>query len=301
MTMLPEESHMRTPAVARAVMLLACVASAASAQSKLVPFSGTVVDSTRQPLGNAEISIGGMNLTRTTDDKGGFRFETVTAGVHHVTVRRIGFAQLDTSMVFPEDQEVVWRITMTPRVVTLDSVIVRAPIDPLMEDFEANRKRGFGRFMSRSDLAKMDGVSLQNALRGMQGVDIIRTNSTAAYITSKRAPITSCQVPRGSRTNREALEQQEMVDDCLRRERIYYVPDISERRQGVARACYPLGYVDRQLMNPGRPTPPFDVGQYPTDRIEAIEWYESEAQTPPKYSINNPHCGVLVLHLRKQR
>ena len=283
------------------ITLLATAATSAAGQNRLAVFSGTVVDSAKKPLQNAEVSIGGMNLTRTTDDKGAFRMETVTSGVHRVTVRRIGYAALDTIMVFPEDQEVVWRVTMTERLVTLDSVIVRAPLDPLMEDFEANRKRGFGRFMARADLEKMGGVSLQNTLRGLQGVDIIRTNSTAAYITSKRAPITACQVPRGSSTNREALQQQEAVDECLRRERIYYVPDVVERRQMIARACYPLAYVDRQLMNPGRPTPPFDVGQYPTDAIEAIEWYESTAQTPPKYTVNSPHCGVLVLHLRKKR
>jgi hypothetical protein len=281
--------------------LLALIPSIAAAQNKLAVFSGTVVDAEKKPLGNAEVSIGGMNLTKMTDDKGAFRMETVTSGIHRVTVRKIGYAQLDTTMVFPEDQEVVWRVTMTEKLVTLDSVIVRAPLDPLMEEFEANRKRGFGRFMARTDLAKMDGVSLQNVLRGMQGVDIIRTNSTAAYITSKRSPVTACQVPRGSTTNREALQQQEAIDECLRRERIYYVPDVTERRQGIARACYPLGFVGRQLMNPGRPTPPFDIGQYTTDRIEAVEWYESASQTPPKYNVNSGNCGVLILHLRKSK
>src|ERR1044071_1546697 len=136
---------------------LACVASAASAQ-KLVVFSGTVVDSAKKPLGNAEVSIAGMNLTKTTDDKGAFRMETVTPGIHRISVRKIGYAAPDTSMVFPEDQEVVWRVTMTERVVTLDSVYVRAPREPWMEEFESNRKRGFGQFMDRAQLEKMDGV-----------------------------------------------------------------------------------------------------------------------------------------------
>jgi hypothetical protein len=54
-------------------------------------------------------------------------------------------------------------------------------------------------------------------------------------------------------------------------------------------------------MNPGRPTPPFDIGQYTTDRIEAVEWYESASQTPPKYNVNSGNCGVLILHLRKSK
>lgn len=285
----------------QAIALLAVVAGVASGQNKFVLFTGTVVDSAKKPLANAEVSISGMNLTRTTDDKGAFRMETVSIGVHHVTVRKIGYAQLDTSMAFPEDQEVVWRVTMREKSVTLDSVIVRAPIDPLMEDFEANRKRGFGRFLQRADLAKLDGASLPNVLRGMQGANIVRTRTTASYITSKRSPTSACTPPKGHRTYEEAKQFQEAWDDCLRRERIYYVPDPSEIQQGGVRACYPLIFVDRQLMNTGRPTPPFDIGQFATDQIEAVEWYESESQTPPTYARNGGNCGVLVLHLRKKK
>src|SRR3954471_17286370 len=109
-------------AVLQAFTLLSFVASVSAGQNKPVLFTGTVVDSAKKPIANAEVSIAGMNLSKTTDDKGAFRIETVTSGVHQVSVRRIGYAQLDTSMVFPEgDQEVVWRETMTPHVVTLDS------------------------------------------------------------------------------------------------------------------------------------------------------------------------------------
>ena len=292
-------SRMRIPL---ALAMLAAAAGTASAQNKFVTFTGTVVDSAKKPLSNAEVSIGGMEQAKTTDDKGNFRIEKVTAGVHHVTVRRIGYAQLDTSMVFPEDQDMEWRVTMTAKVVTLDSVIVRAPIDPLMADFEANRKRGFGRFMTRQDLSKMDGASLPNVLRGLQGASIVRTRTTASYITSKRAPISSCNPPKGSRTYTESKQQQEAWDDCLRRERVYYVPDPGEIQQGGVRACYPLIFLDRQLMNSGKPTPPFDIGQYNTDQIEAVEWFESESQTPPMYTTSGGvNCGVLVLHLRKKK
>jgi hypothetical protein len=276
---------------------------AAGAQAKLVQFTGTVVDSAKRPLTNADVAIEGMNLTRRTDDRGQFRFEAVSAGVHRVTVRKIGYAQLDTSLAFPEDRDIEWRVTMREKVVTLDSVIVRAPTDPLLEEFEENRKRGFGRFRTRADLTKFDGVSLPNVMRSMQGADIIRTTGSGAYMTSKRGPISGCGPPNPKRMEnyQKAREEQERVDDCLRRERIYYVPDDGELRQGIMRACYPLVFVDRQLMTPGRPTPPFDIGSYATEQIEAIEWYESESQTPPKYSVNNARCGVMVLHIRKKK
>jgi hypothetical protein len=275
--------------------------STAAGQNKFVNFSGSVVDSAKKPLANAEISISGMNLSRITDDKGMFRMEAVTSGVHHVTVRKVGFAQLDTSIVFPEEQDVAWRVTMTEKLVVLDSIIVSAPRDPLLEEFESNRKRGFGRFMTRADLAKVDGVSFPNVLRSLQGADIIRTNGSTAYITSKRGPISGCPPPPPAASPGGAAAAQEKSDRCLRQEGIYYVPDPSERMFGVRRACFPQVYLDHQFMNQGRPTPPFDVGSLATEQIEAIEWYASESQTPPKYSVNNARCGVLVIHLRKMR
>ena len=279
------------------------LAASANAQANLVLFKGTVLDSTKRPLSNAEISIAGMNLTRQTDDKGNFRFETVTAGVHQVTVRKIGYAQLDTSIVFPEDKDVVWHVTMREKIVTLDSVITRAPLDPLMEEFLSNRARGFGRFMDRSELAKYDGVTLANVFRNrITGSDVMRTNTSQSYITSKRAPITGCPPSVGSFTSRQAaLEAQARTDECLRRERIYYVPSPGELGEGVRRACFVQVWVDNQLMNPGRPTPPFDINSFATEQVEAIEFFESESQTPPKYSVNNARCGVMVLHVRKKK
>jgi hypothetical protein len=285
---------------AQAFGFLVFCAGIAPAQ-KVVAFSGTVVDSARKPLANAEISIGGINLTKTTDEKGAFRMETVSPGVHRVTVRRIGYGALDTSMVFPEDQEVVWRVTMTEKLVTLDSVIVREPRDPWVEEFEANRKRGFGRFLTSEDLAKLQGAPLPTVLTRLQGVEIIRTNNSSSYIVSKRGPMSGCQMPRNTASQREQFQEQERVDECLRRERLYYVPDGGERQMGVKRACYPQVWVDAQLMNPGRPTMPFDLATFSATReIAAIEWYESESQTPPRYGNASARCGVLVIHVKKK-
>lgn len=284
----------------RYLLGLMLVASAAGAQ-KLVMFSGTVVDSAKKPLANAEVSIAGMNLAKTTDDKGAFRLEAVTPGVHQVTVRKIGYAQLDTAMNFPEDQEVVWRVRMTEKAVTLDSVFVRAPQEPWVDEFEANRKRGMGQFMGSAELAKFEGVPLPTTLRSLRGAEIIRTNTSSAYITSKRAPMSGCSPPRNRETVRESFVEQERVDECLRRERLYYVPDGAERQFGVKRACYPQVWVDTQLMNPGRPTMPFDLATFTATReIAAIEWYESESQTPPRYGNGSARCGVLILHVKKK-
>jgi hypothetical protein len=286
--------------VPEAVLAMSLVASAAGAQ-RLVVFTGTVLDSAKKPLANAEVSIAGMNLSKTTNDRGVFRMETVTPGIHQITVRKIGFAQLDTAMNFPDDQEVVWRVTMTEKVVTLDSVIVREPREPWVDEFESNRKRGFGQFMGSAELAKFEGVPLPTTLRSLRGAEIIRTNTSSSYILSKRGNITGCPPPPPTPTQRQAFQAQEALDECLRRERLYYVPDGAERQFGVKRGCYPQVWVDNQLMNPGRPTMPFDLATFTATReIAAIEWFESESQTPPRYGNGSARCGVLILHVKKK-
>ena len=285
----------------RVLVALLITGPAAAQQKAMVVFAGTVVDSLRQPLGNTDVQLPGMNLGKTTNDKGEFRIADVPAGVHRVVVRHIGYTAVDTVLTFREGQSLEWRITLG-RIVTLDSVLVREPMDPLMEEFESNRARGFGRFMARADLARYDGASLPNVVTTLPGAAMTRSRVGMVFITSKRQPVTGCVPPRttaGGPAGAGAVQQ--AVDDCLRRERVYYVPDETEARQGVPRACHPQVFVDRTLMNSGVPTFPFDIAAYATEQIEALEWYESPSQTPPKYSVANARCGVLVLHLRKRK
>jgi hypothetical protein len=276
-------------------------ASIASAQRAVVPFGGTVVDSLRQPLSNAEVSLPALNLSKTTNDKGVFTISEVPAGVHRVVVKHIGYGQLDTTLAFPADSAVQWRVTLG-RVVTLDSVLVTAPLEPWVADFEANRARGFGRFLTSADLAKFGAAALPAAVRGLGGVAITRTMVGQSYMSSPRGPMTRCP-PINTRLQdpAAAAAAQEAVDDCLRRERLYYVPDPIEAKQGLKRSCYPLVYIDQTLMTTGIPTPPFDIGAYAADQIEALEWYESPSSTPAKYSARQAQCGVLALYLKKKK
>lgn len=68
------------------------------------------------------------------------------------------------------------------------------------------------------------------------------------------------------------------------------------RRKG----CFALVYLDRMLIYGGKPDEPFfDLTTVTPERIEAIEYYASPAQTPLRYSTLNSQCGVLVIHSRR--
>jgi len=290
------------------IVILAALAPAiASGQATGTPtgsavFSGTVLDSLKHPLPNAEVSVPGLSLTRTTDDGGSFRITGIPAGTHRVMVRRIGFGQLDTSITFADDHTVQVRITLGS-VVRLDSVVVterNRAADLVMQAFEESRAKGFGRFITRDQLEKQSGVTLGSIVASMQGVAGTRGNGGQLWIASKRSPPSRCPPVKLGMTVTMAVEEQRRTDDCLRSERLYYVPEDFEAQQGIKRGCYALVYLDRNPLNATHPIMPFDLNTFLPTQIEAIEWYESEGAVPSPYNGADARCGLLVLHKRRQ-
>ncbi|MGH9889535.1 MAG: hypothetical protein ACREBE_28640, partial [bacterium] len=213
-----------------------------------------------------------------TDARGGFRLAEIPAGEHEVVVRHVGFSALETKIAFAAGATVDRKV-MLSRVVALDSVVTKA-VKNAPSDFEENRKLGLGHFFTRAELAKLEGNRLGDVLSQMAGLGVIRGRSSGAWVVSKRRP-PSLPSPTGAKdaTN--------------------YYPEKDERTRGIMAACYAQVYMDNVLMNPSRPTEPFDINTIDPSQIEALEWYASPAETPLKFSKLNSTCGVLVLHTRR--
>src|ERR1043166_8593600 len=257
---------MRMSLVAGLLIVLPIVAQGQAKGTAVL--SGVVIDTMRQPLTDVEVAFTDISLRATTNDKGAFKISGISSGLHRLSVRRIGFASLDTVLAFADGQSIDRRIILGVRVVQLDSVIaLDSPRDPIMIDFETNKARGFGRFLDADQLAKMSVRPLGLAVQTMSGLEVLRGHANQGWITGKNAMPTHCPRSTGvsnpTHPNADpvaaAREMQAAVDQCLRRERIYYVPDPTEEAQGISRQCYALVYVDRHVMNPGRPTPPFNL------------------------------------------
>jgi hypothetical protein len=235
-------------------------------------------DSTRQPIGGAEVSLPELGRSVLSDEKGQFQLTDVPPGEQHVQVRRIGYGLADTKLQFVAGQTVVRRFVLS-RAVTLQAVDVNAE-GVRIPTFDEHKHVGLGHFMERADIAKYDGMKMASVLQGISGVDVPSTR-TAAYVMSRRAPPPN-------RACKSAT--------CLENEG-YYVATPVERQYGTpAVGCYSLVYVDGMLMNGSKePTEPFDVNQIPPDRVEAIEYYAGPSETPLEYSRMGSKCGVLVI------
>jgi hypothetical protein len=243
---------------------------ARNAVTDFATLAGTVVDSAGRPIVAANVVVPELSKSTLTDAAGGFRIDGLPAGSQRVFVRRIGYRAIDTNLAFPIGRTLQRRFELT-RAVTLDSVIVNeAAVDKGMASFEDNRRLGLGHFLTRADLAKLEGgPSTSSVLQSFNGLSMVRGQGGRAWITGAH----------GLR----------LVN-----------PDAQDKTLGAHQSCYAQVYLDRTPIYQGRDSEPlFDVNSIPPSQIEAIEYYATPAQTPAEYTRLNSTCGVLVIWTRR--
>ncbi|MCC6245526.1 MAG: carboxypeptidase regulatory-like domain-containing protein [Gemmatimonadaceae bacterium] len=248
----------------------------------LATLRGTVVaDSTARPIADADIAIEALQLRTRSDPRGAFILSNVPAGTHELTVRRLGFGALRATITLASNEDEERRIVLRP-VTVLDSVEVTAERnDPRLRDYEENRRLGLGHFLTRDELEKNAGRRLGDIMSVIPGAGVVR-NRTGAFILSKRYVVSLSAISGGGETT-------------------IYRPTPIEKRQGLTAGCYAQVWVEGQLMNPGLPTEPYDINLHAPQDIEALEYYSGPSQTPSRYERLNSTCGVVVIHLRRNR
>ncbi|HVZ50239.1 MAG TPA: carboxypeptidase regulatory-like domain-containing protein [Gemmatimonadaceae bacterium] len=276
-------------------------------------FAGTVVsDSTDEPIPGAEVALADIGVTATTNRDGAFRIDSIPPGTHRVTVRRPGYAPLTAQVGFAQNQTIDHRIVLGHATVALATVeVTEAP--SVNREFDANRKLGIGKFLTRDDLEKNAGRKLSDIMQTVPGFGSIgyQGSSSHGWVVGKRAP--AHLAPRnamngecGSSSPAQSAKPGgaplcAMTPDNLKDQGIYCPATSAEQLEGVTCACYAQVWVDGHLMNHERPTEPFDINVYSTEQLEGIEWYSGPAQTPAQYSSLNSPCGVLALWTRRSQ
>ena len=234
-------------------------------------FSGHVfVDSTRVPIIGAEVTLRDLGKTTLTDQNGVFQIPGIPTGEHRVAVRRIGFGPLETRLAF-ESGQTVDRTVFLKRAVLLDSVVSVAEAE-----FEENRRRGVGHFLTRKDLAKVGEASLGTVLNSVPGLRVATGRGGRAWVTNPR--------------------KQSLSGDSFR------TGDGTDRFNGARLACYANVVLDNLPIYTGRRAddPLFDINTLRPDQIESIEYYASGAQIPVRYQAQGASaCGVIVIRTRR--
>jgi hypothetical protein len=218
----------------------------------------------KQPIIGAEIQVA-AGPGALSDVRGFFRLDSITPGERKVIIRKIGYAPLEITWPFAAGDSVI-RIFQMATIQMLDSVrtVDKAPRDSRMDEFEANRKLGLGKFYTKEDIDRAGG-HISNLMAMTEGVRIINGAGGQAYVMSTRG--------------------MKSMDELLH-------PASHPR-------CYAEVYLDDALMYTRRTSsnaPPFDINSIPPSNIRAIEYYSGASPVPAKYEKMSTECGVIVIH-----
>lgn len=143
--------------------------------------SGTVIDaSTRAPLPGADIIHLGLGKVVVSDSLGKYAFPALPSGIVRLLVRRRGFPSITVTAALARGEwmtrDIVLDSSLAARsaVQALPSVAVRAPKppEPRYADFERRRLTGLGQYVTRAKIEQAGFANLQDAMRGLRGVDV---------------------------------------------------------------------------------------------------------------------------------
>ncbi|MGH7637237.1 MAG: carboxypeptidase regulatory-like domain-containing protein [Gemmatimonadaceae bacterium] len=231
--------------------------------------AGRVLSGAASPLVDAEVLLPDLQRSEMSAADGSFRMGNIPPGRHRVTVRKVGFAAVDTAFVFSE-RDTVRRHFVLARAAVLDTVRARAI--GVIPSFDQHRELGRGHFFTRDTLEKMTNRTLSSILSELPGARVVPTGRAGAILASRRRSMATLR-PIEAGDPRKLMEQ------------------------GFCPAAI---FINGQAAYRGEPGEPvFDLNTFSPDAIEAIEYYSSPASIPPRYAGKNTECGVLVIHTRR--
>lgn len=252
------------------VVILSVAFGATAQETGTAVLVGSVVDSARKPVLSAEIALPALSLhTTTVGDSGRFMLPAIPAGRHEIIIRHVGYSPEVRHIEFATYDTIEAEIVLRG-IQRLESVAVQA--SNVVPSFEEHRNLGLGSFITREDLAKMEGRKLSEIIAQIRGIRLFHGLNARTYVYSNRRPVSS-------------MHSRLMGDGS----------------EGAPRdACYAQVYLDESVVyRSSEDEPLFDINAFPPSSIEAIEYYAGPATTPPKYSRLNSQCGVLVIHTRR--
>jgi hypothetical protein len=129
-----------------------------------------------KPMRGAKVTVAGTGLETTTGSDGRFTLNGLPAGTFSVEARSLGFeprhAVVDLSPRKPASAD----LTFTERVQELSRVVVKGKASHNVRDIDEFLQRsrsGMGHFITASDDALKNALTLTDALRGTPGVNIV--------------------------------------------------------------------------------------------------------------------------------
>jgi hypothetical protein len=148
--------------------------------------SVTVTDTAGNPLTDAIVTVAGTTLRATSDANGQVEFRNVDWGPQKISVRKLGFHEVNETVVVPADGSIATGISLRRLAVNLDKVVVRDTMgkpDRLagttrLDEFYKRRRSEAGTFLTREDIESRNPGRALDLFVGIAGVRLTYRGST---------------------------------------------------------------------------------------------------------------------------
>ena len=248
-----------------------------------------LTDSGRTPVASVRVSIVRLGKSAVSDSTGRFRLTNLPAGDHVVVLRALGYrsdsaeVEIEGSEVAVKDFELYRDPLALPR---REITAPEARHEGKMAEFYERMKAGPGRFVTRDELAKVEGGLMQtgDVLSKVSGVEVKRGSNRAWVASGRAVSANGCAFcSKGGSSSRDVGGLNK-----------------ADFNAGARPACYMDVYIDGVIAFDS--THPenglFDVNTIPPSQIEGIEVYTSAAQIPARFNRTANGCGVMVIWTR---
>ena len=152
--------------------------------------SGTVKSRDGLAIESAQVVVDGAATTTTTDAHGAFTLRGLPDGTRMAEVRALGYSPVRVSIEPSRAEPLTVAIVMGKRVETLNAVTVFGKAPPAKRDvtgFADRQKKGFGKFITQSEIDEEHVVSVCDLLRRETGLVVQDEGMSACHVQIRGA------------------------------------------------------------------------------------------------------------------
>lgn len=233
------------------------------------------------PVAGSVVRITGTGLERVTDERGRFRFDSVSPGVAVLRAEHIAYVPAEGAVAIHGGETVQVELRVADQVHQLIPLVVTARARPLLQKermggFYIRQARGLGTFFDRADFEQRPAARVSDFLGDGTGLRVNRT-ATGTVIRSRRRPASLSVMS---------------SDNPLCSPMIYLDGVIISSHTATAAA--PGGSAAAQAVDDLAAIGSV-VDAIPTSELAGIEVYAGPSSVPGEYSGLRTDCGVVLI------
>ena len=227
---------------------------------------GVFDDATGQPVIGAEVVDLATGTKALTSVSGAISLAFLEPGPTVLQIRKIGYKNKMLTVVVAATDTTSITLTLVPLGQMLPEVVTKGASTTIgkLATFEQHRAEGFGHFLTREQLAKMESHLTSDVFRSIPGLKLWNDPlyRTAWYV--------------GTARGRASIV-----------------------RNGPSGTCLAAVMLDGiMIYSGGEGQPPFDINSIRPEDMAGVEYYGGGAAMPLEYNSTRATCGLVVIWTR---